>query len=234
MKLGEQFTKTKLALASFALTIATTAALAQDARFNDLANLPFQSDYPTDQTAQRLTDELLFERGVQSYLWSLPAINMWAMKQASEARFGAGYNVLPVWKERLNAKTLVTTPNSDVIYAMGYVDLGKDGPLVIELPPGQQGILDDFWQRPIPGPTIDGHAFAGDVGLAGPDGGKGGKYLLLPPGYGGNVPEGYFAYRPATNNVFVFWRAFFTESQKTRRASAADRANTHLSAWQEG
>jgi hypothetical protein len=54
---------------------------------------------------------------------------------------GAGYNVLPVRKQRLNAKTLVTTPNSDVIYAMGYVDLVKDGPLVIELPPGQQGIL---------------------------------------------------------------------------------------------
>lgn len=96
-------------------------------------------------TANRLTDELLFERGVQSYPWALPAVNMWAMKQGSEARFGGGYNVLPVWKERLSARALVTTPNSDVIYAMGYVDLGKDGPLVIDLPPGQQGILDDFW-----------------------------------------------------------------------------------------
>ena len=177
-------------------------------------NLPFRQDYPTEQTARLLTDELLFERGVQSYLWALPAINMWAMKQASEARFGAGYNVLPVWKERLSAKTLVTTPNSDVIYAMGYVDLGKDGPLVIELPPDQQGILDDFWQRPVPGPTIDGHEFAGDVGLAGPDRGEGGKYLLLPPGYKGTVPEGYFVYRPLTNNVFVFWRAFFTDPTK--------------------
>jgi len=55
-----------------------------------------------------------------------------------------------VWKERLNAKTLITTPNSDVIYAMGYVDRGKDGPLVIELPPKQPGILDDFWQRRAP------------------------------------------------------------------------------------
>jgi hypothetical protein len=95
----------KLQFALFLLTVTfTTASLAQDARFNDFANLPFQQDYPTDETAQRLTDELLFERGVQSYLWALPAINMWAMKQASEARFGAGYNVLPVWKERLNAK----------------------------------------------------------------------------------------------------------------------------------
>src|SRR5215469_13047341 len=181
----------RLTLVSLALTLTfATAAFPQDPRYNELADQPFQQDYPTEQMTQKLTDELLFERGVQSYLWALPAINMWAMKQASEARFGAGYNVLPVWKQRLNAKTLVTTPNSDVIYAMGYVDLGKDGPLVIELPPGQQGILDDFWQRPIPGPTIGGHAFAGDVGLAGPDGGKGGNYLLLPPGYDGTAPDG--------------------------------------------
>ena len=58
------------------------------------------------------------------------------MKTGSEKVFGAGYNVLPVWKKRLDAKTLVTTPNSDVIYAMSYVDLGKDGPLVFEAPPG--------------------------------------------------------------------------------------------------
>jgi hypothetical protein len=113
-----------------------------------------------------------------------------------------------------NAKTLVTTPNSDVIYAMGYVDVGLDGPLVIEVPAGQQGILDDFWQRPVSGPTVDGHDFAGDVGFAGPDRGEGGKYLLLPPGYSGTVPAGYFVYRPLTNNVFVFWRAFFTDPTK--------------------
>jgi hypothetical protein len=204
----------KLAALALMLTFAT-AAFPQGSRYNDLADLPFQQDYPTEETAQRLIDELLFERGVQSYLWALPAVNMWAMKQGSEARFGAGYNILPVWKQRLNAKTLVTTPNSDVIYAMGYVDLGKDGPLVIELPPGQQGILDDFWQRPVPGPTIAGHTFAGDVGFAGPDRGEGGKYLLIPPGYEGAVPAtGYFVYRPLTNNVFVFWRAFFTDPTK--------------------
>jgi len=191
---------------------AAPGSFAQTSRFEELGNLPFASDYPTEETAQRLMDELVFERGVQSYLWALPAINMWGMKQGSEARFGAGYNVLPVWKQRLNAKTLVTTPNSDVIYAMGYVDLGQDGPLVIEVPPKLQGILDDFWQRPVVGPTIGGHTFAGDVGFAGPDKGEGGKYLLLPPGYQGTVPAaGYFVYRPLTNNVFVFWRAFFTD-----------------------
>jgi hypothetical protein len=71
-------------------------------------------------------------------------INTLGMKNGSEKVFGAGYNVLPIWKKRLDAKTLVTTPNSDVIYAMSYVDLGNDGPLVFEAPPMLQGIL-NLW-----------------------------------------------------------------------------------------
>src|SRR5262245_44499145 len=91
----------------------------------------------------------------ESYLWALPVLNMYGMKEGSEKVFGKGYNVLPIFKDRLNAKTLITTPNSDVIYALGYLDLKEDGPMVIEVPPGLQGILDDFWQRPIcsEGPT---------------------------------------------------------------------------------
>ena len=149
-------------------------------RFDELANLPFTENRPTKETAQTLRDELLFQRATQAYLWALPLINTLGMKDGSEKVFGAGYNVLPIWKKRLDAKTLVTTPNSDVIYAMGYVDLGKDGPLVMEAPPMLQGILLDFWQRPIP---VDGGKFFGDVGLFGPDAGKGGKFLILPPGY---------------------------------------------------
>jgi hypothetical protein len=138
----------------------------------------------------------------------MPLINTLGTKTGSEKVFGAGYNVLPVWKKRLDAKTLVTTPNSDVIYAMSYVDLGKDGPLVLEAPPMLQGILLDFWQRPIP---MDGGKFFGDVGFFGPDAGKGGKFLLLPPGYKGSVPKGYFVYRSGKNNVFVFLRAFYKD-----------------------
>jgi len=74
-----------------------------------------------------------------------------------------------------------------------------------------QGILLDFWQRPIPGPTIGGAAFSGDVGLPGPDAGQGGKFLILPPGYDKPVPEGYFVYRSGTNNVFVFLRSFYQD-----------------------
>lgn len=199
-------------LAALISVIATampaTQALADTTRFDALANAPFVENRPTAETAQTLREELLFQRATQAYLWALPLINTLGMKLGSEKVFGEGYNVLPVWKKRLDARTLVTTPNSDVIYAMSYVDLGRDGPLVFEAPPNLQGILLDFWQRPIP---VDGGKFFGDVGLPGPDGGKGGKFLILPPGYTGEVPEGYFVYRSSTNNVFVFLRAFYKD-----------------------
>jgi len=195
----------------FATVSLATPAHAQMNRYDELANSPTVENRPTPETSRRLKDELLFQRATQTYLWALPLINTLGMKVGSEKTFGAGYNVLPVWKKRLDAKTLVTTPNSDVIYAMSYLDLGRDGPMVFEAAPGLQGILLDFWQRPIPGPTIGGQAFAGDVGLPGPDAGKGGKFLILPPGYDKPVPDGYFVYRSGTNNVFVFLRSFYQD-----------------------
>src|SRR5215510_1537867 len=191
-------------------------AQAQTDRYEALANSAMVENRPTPETAKLLRDELLFQRATQTYLWALPLINTLGMKVGSEKAFGAGYNVLPVWKKRLDAKTLVTTPNSDVIYAMGYLDLGKDGPMVFEAPPDLQGILLDFWQRPIPGPG----KFAGDVGLPGPDGGKGGKFLILPPGYKDAVPPGYFVYRSGTNNVFVFLRSFYQDPKDLAPAVA--------------
>lgn len=192
-------------------------ALAQKARFDALADLPFTENRPTKETARSLHDELLFERATQIYLWAMPLLNTLGMKTGSEKVFGQGYNILPVWKQRLDAKTLITTPNSDVVYAMSYVDLGRDGPLVFEAPPELQGILLDVWQRPIP---VDGGQFAGDVGGPGPDAGKGGKFLLLPPGYAGEVPEGFFIYRSATNNVFIFLRAFYQDPKQLAPAVA--------------
>jgi len=186
-------------------------------RYTELSNLPFEENRPTKETAQTLRDELLFQRATQTYLWALPLINTLGMQVGSEKTFGAGYNVLPIWKKRLDAKTLVTTPNSDVLYAMSYVDLGKDGPLVMEAPPMLQGILLDYWQRPIP---VDGGKFFGDVGLAGPDAGRGGKFLLLPPDYKGTVPDGYFIYRSATNNVFIFLRGFYEDPKNLAPAVA--------------
>jgi hypothetical protein len=205
------------AFALAAAVIAPAAALSQPSRHDALAASPSFENRPTAQSSRTLMDELLFQRATQAYLWALPLVNTLGMKEGSEKVFGSGYEVLPVWKKRLDARTLVTTPNSDVIYAMSYVDLGKDGPMVFEAPPNLQGILLDFWQRPIP---VDGSAFAGDVGLPGPDAGKGGRFLILPPGYTGPVPADHYVYRSGTNNVFIFLRAFYQDPRDVTPAVA--------------
>jgi hypothetical protein len=193
----------------------TAGVSAETTRYDELAGLPFKEGYVAKENVPVLMDELFFQRAVQTYLWALPSLNMYGMKEGSEKTFGKGYNILPVFKKRLNAKTLITTPNSDVIYALGYLDLKEDGPMVIEVPPGLQGIIDDFRQRPIPSEgEIEGRKWSGDVGLPGPDKGKGGNYLILPPDYKGEVPPGYFTYRSGTYGVFVFWRGFFRDPTK--------------------
>src|SRR5215467_6553259 len=219
---ARHFRHPSLVVGAISLGLAMVAGNAhgQMHRYEALADSTMAENRPTPETAKLLRDELLFQRATQTYLWALPLINTLGMKVGSEKTFGAGYNVLPVWKKRLDAKTLVTTPNSDVIYAMSYLDVGKDGPMVFEAPPGLQGILLDFWQRPIPGPTIGAQVFFGDVGFAGPDGGKGGKFLILPPGYTKAVPKGYFVFRSGTNNVFVFLRSFYQDPKNLMPAVA--------------
>jgi len=184
-------------IGSVLLAAICASACAQQQAWDELRNLPFSENYPTNAASDRLYDEMLFHRATQVVGWSLPAMTLWYMKKGSEDQFGAGSNVLVIWKDRLSAETIVSTPNSDVIYAMGYIDLKEGGPTVVEVPPEQQGILDDFWQRPLC-----------DVGYVGPDKGEGGKYLLLPPDFEGDSPEGYFTFKSPTYNVFVFWRAF--------------------------
>jgi hypothetical protein len=125
----------------------------------------------------------------------LPALNVIGMRDGSEAAFGKGYNILPIWKDRMDARTWVPTPNADVIYSMSYLDLKETGPLVVAAPRDVIGMFTDFFQRTIT-----------DVGLIGPDRPRGGLYLLLPPDYDGDVPKGYFAFKSATYNVFLFLR----------------------------
>jgi hypothetical protein len=185
---------------SITLIVCAQAQAAED-YWKNLAELQFPGGYPTAESSDRLFDELAFQRAVQVYLWALPAMNIDAMRQGSEAAFGAGNHILPVWKDRLNTRTKVTTPNSDVVYAMSYLDL-KDGPVVVEVPPKLQGMFDDFWHRPI-----------ADVGYVGPDKGEGGKYLLLPPDYKGEEPKGYFIYHSPTYRVFLFWRGFLEDGK---------------------
>jgi hypothetical protein len=124
------------------------------------------------------------------------------LRDGSEAAFGKGYNILPIWKDRMDARAWVPTPNADVIYSMSYLDLKETGPLVVAAPANVIGMFTDFFQRTIT-----------DVGAIGPDRARGGLYLLLPPDYEGEIPQGYFAFKSKTFNVFLFFRTIMAKGE---------------------
>ena len=156
----------------------------------------YSGNWPSEEEGQELRDELYYSQAIQAYTTMLPALNTIGMRDGSHTAFGSGYNVLPIWKERMDSRALVPTPNADIVYAMGFYDLKETGPLVVAVPAGIIGMYTDFFQRTLV-----------DVGAAGPDKARGGLYLLLPPGYQGHVPPGYYAYESSTYNIFLFFRA---------------------------
>jgi hypothetical protein len=192
-----------MASAVCALALLPTArAQAQDAPLTPLMQQINGGNWLDQAEAEALRDELYYQRAIDAYFRTLPAQNVIGMRDGSEAKFGAGYNVLPIWKDRMDSRTWVPTPNADVIYSMSYLDLKETGPLVVAAPPNVIGMFTDFFQRTIT-----------DVGAIGPDRARGGLYLLLPPDYDGEVPQGYFAFRSRTYNVFLFFRTIMARGE---------------------
>jgi hypothetical protein len=180
---------------------ATTRADARNTTMSPLiAQLNNGNWLPQDE-AEALRDELFYQRAVYAYMTMLPALNVIGMRNGSEAAFSRGYHVLPIWKDRMDSRTWVPTPNADVIYSMSYLDLKETGPLVVKAPPNVIGMFTDFFQRTIT-----------DVGAIGPDRARGGLYLLLPPGYAGPVPASYHAFTSSTYNVFLFFRTVMAQA----------------------
>ena len=203
MKTTHQLNLRTTALGATALTVIaflTGPAIAQGSSQSPLVTQMYNGQWPAQEDYAKFNDQLFFQRAVDAYMLTLPALNTIGMRDGSEAKFGAGYNVLPVWKDRMNAKTWVPTPNADIIYSMSYLDLKQTGPLVVNAPPRVIGMFTDFFQRTLT-----------DVGASGPDRGEGGLYLLLPPDYQGPVPAGYYTFRSQTYNVFLFFRTVLTQ-----------------------
>src|SRR6516164_3813128 len=196
-------------LSLFPVALATTlfltapCAFAQDASAPPLIKQINDGNWLPNEEAEALRDELFYQRAIHAYMTMQPALNVIGMRDGSEKVFGSGYNVLPIWKDRMDSRTWVPTPNADVIYSMSYLDLKQTGPLVVAAPPNVIGMFTDFFQRTIT-----------DVGLIGPDRARGGLYLLLPPGYDGQIPQGYFAFKSPTYNVFLFFRTVMKKGKE--------------------
>ncbi len=117
--------------------------------------------------------------------------------------FGPANKTVLLFENQMDSKALWLTPNSVSIYMVMWLEL-KNEPMVIETPPNVLGFIDDHWFQ-----------YVADFGNAGPDKGKGGKYLVLPPGYNGNVPSGYHVARTNTYGNWVIWRGFPVNGDNT-------------------
>lgn len=195
-----------LIVAGLALIVTTMTAGAQTQTTDTrIGTLSFENGYPTEETARKLYDEMDYQRAVQAYLWAYPAVSFESIRIATNRDLGADLNDLVIADNYADPKGLWLTANDTTIYALANVDLGKSGPVVVEIPPGAiVGLIDDFWQRSI-----------ADVGLPGPDGAKGGKFLLLPPGYKGDTPQtGYHVLQGTMNNYNAMVRGIVVNDDK--------------------
>ncbi len=163
-----------------------------------LGTLRFEGGVPDSATAEKLFDNLDFQRAVQAYLLALPPVNQVANRSGILA-MGPANTTVPIWEQMVDSRTVELTANDNTPYTWFWLDLRK-GPLVIEVPPKVLGLIDDMWYR-----------WVGDLGITGADRGAGGKYLLLPPGYKGEVPHGYHVMHPATYSVWAGWRTFLVD-----------------------
>jgi hypothetical protein len=153
-------------------------------------------------------------RAVEAAIWGMPIVSVDAMRQAFLRDAGAEYNDVVYWSRQADWRLQITTPNASSWYV--YIPINtKDGPVVVDVPPavgaGLFGSLNDAWQVP-----------RVDVGPAGEDGGKGGKYLILPPGSPQTVPSGFIPVRFDTCNGYSFLRAIPETSAPADVAKAID------------
>ena len=182
-------------------------------------NQPTEATKPA-ATAQNISaDDLahrtIERRGVEAVIWGMPAVNFDRMYQAMvhDANGGEGSNKVVFWSRPLQWKNQTLTPNPDTIYLMPFFNTKDVGPVVLEIPPADTGSItgsvDDSWQTAIE-----------DVGPAGVDKGKGGKYLILPPGYKDHVPAGYIPMQSETYQSYALLRSNLKSSSDADIASA--------------
>ncbi len=168
-----------------------------------------------DYSAQDLAQRTLQRRAVESVIWGMPAVNFDRMYQAMvhDAKGGEGSNKVVYWSRPSSWKNQTLTPNPDTIYLMPFFNTKDVGPVVLEIPPADSGSItgsvDDAWQTAIE-----------DVGPAGVDKGKGGKYLILPPGYKDHVPSGYIPMPSETYQSYALLRSNLKSTSDSDIANA--------------
>lgn len=168
-----------------------------------IGTLRFVDGVPTSDTAQNVFDHLDFIRGVEVFLNCIPAASIEAMRLGLASIGVDACNKLAIADRMMDSNPLFLTGNTDTVYAHGFLNLETEGPVVVEVPPGcGPGTVNDAWFR-----------FVTDMGGPGPDRGQGGKYLILPPGFDGDIPDGYFVSQSTSFMNWIILRGFLVDGK---------------------
>lgn len=160
-----------------------------------LGELSFFDGVPKPETAEKVYDYIDLGHAVDAFTKGIQIASMEAMKQGI-LEYGPANQTVVIFEELMDSKSFFLTANTTNVYMMSWLELG-DEPMVIETPPDVLGIIDDHYFK-----------YVADFGRLGPDKAKGGKFLILPPGYKGDIPKGYFVKQAKTHGHWVIWRGF--------------------------
>jgi hypothetical protein len=151
-------------------------------------------------TAAELVERTMHRRAVEAIVWGIPAVNFDVMLQSFLRDAKGRVNQFAYWSRIPDWKNQTLTPNPDTIYLMPFFDTREVGPIVIEIPPAEGGSITgtimNCWQEALE-----------DVGPAGLDQGRGGRYLVTPPGLKDAVPAGYLHLSSTTNQGYALLRS---------------------------
>jgi len=161
----------------------------------NLGELEFFDGVPLPSTSDKIYDYIDLHNAVDAFVKGIHIASMEAIKRGILS-FGPANQTALLFEDLMDSKAFFLTANTTSVYMMSWLEL-SDEPMVIETPPDVLGIIDDHWFK-----------YVADFGRLGPDKAEGGKFLILPPGYEGEVPGGYFTYKANTYGHWVIWRGF--------------------------
>jgi hypothetical protein len=185
-----------------------------------IGTLNYEHGFPNAETVQKLYNEMDFQRAVFAYQYAEPLVAMNELNVGLKS-LGGGEGDWYAYERFLDPHGILLTGNSTTIYAMCFLDLAKQGPMVVEVAPGSYGAFFDLWQQTIAG-----------VGPTGADKGKGGKFLVLPNDYQGTIPEDYFPVRSSTTLAAFFARGIVRNNDVAAAASSLDTTRIYQLAQQ--
>ncbi len=164
-----------------------------------IGTLDFTDGMPSPGTLEKVYDHLDFVHAFDAFVNAFQGVNTHGLHRGF-LDAGIGDNELLIYPELIDSSSLFLTANADTVYAGGFLDL-SGGPVVLETPPRFLGAINDYWG-----------GWVIDVGAPGADRGLGGRYLIVPDGYDGPLPEGgFFVARSRTMHLLLFGRLFLQD-----------------------